>query len=251
MTLAAPTTADVGVANDSPRLLVTRRDPATQSYYPLGFLGLEGQTYTFAYLRRAVKVDSFRTLPGLSDPARRYTSERLFPIFAERVISSHRPDRQVSMEALGLSADAAPFEVLQRSGGRRIGDEIEVLPAPTAGSDGMLMVDFLVHGVRYQTLEAQARISRLAVGEQLRIVPEPDNEWDSQALLVTDCDEVCLGYVPGPLLDLLHLAQSHSVSVLRANGPEVGYHFRLLVWTRLRVPVGYRPFSGPDWETVA
>jgi hypothetical protein len=251
MTLAAPTMADARVANGSPRLLVTRRDPATQSYYPLGFLEHDGQTYAFAYLREAVMVEGFRVLPGLSDPTRRYTSERLFPIFAERVISSRRPDRQVSMKALGLRVDAAPFEVLQRSGGRRIGDEIEVLPAPTAESDGMLMVDFLVHGVRYQTLEAQARISQLVIGEQLRIVRETDNKWDSRALLVTDCDEVCLGYVPGPLLDLLHSARKSSVSVLRANGPEVGYHFRLLVRAELYVPAGSQPFSGPAWETVA
>ncbi|WP_125591668.1 HIRAN domain-containing protein [Amycolatopsis balhimycina] len=196
-------------------------------------------------------VEGFRTLPGLSDTMHRYTSERLFPIFAERVISSRRPDRQISMEALGLTVGAAPFEVLQRSGGRRVGDEIEVLPAPIADSDGALTVDFLVHGVRYQTLEAQARISQLELGELLRVVPETDNEWDSRALLVTDCDEVCLGYVPGPLLDLLHSAESCSVSVLRANGPEVGYHFRLLVRARLRVPAGYQPFSGPGWETVA
>ncbi len=251
MTLAAPTKAGVGVVDNSPRLLVTRRDPTTQSYYPLGFLRYDGHTYSFAYLRGALTVEGFRTLPGLSDPTRHYTSEHLFPIFAERVISSRRPDRQVSMEALGLSVDAAPFEVLQRSGGRRIGDEIEVLPAPTPEPDGVLTLDFLVHGVRCQTLEAQARISRLTVGEQLRIVPEADNERDERALLVTDCDQVRLGYVPGPLLDLLHAAQRRSVSVLRANGPEVGYHFRLLVRASLWVPVGYQPFSGPGWEIVA
>jgi hypothetical protein len=251
MTLAVPTTADAGVMDGSSRLLVTRRDPAKQSYYPLGFLTHDGHSYSFAYLRGVVTGEGIRTLPGLGELTHRYTSERLFPIFAERVISSRRPDRRISMEALGLSVDAAPFEVLQRSGGRRLGDEIEVLPAPTAGSDGRLTVDFLVHGVRYQTLEAQARISELAVGEQLRIVPEADNEWDSRALLVTECDEVPLGYVPGPLLDLMHSAQRSSVSVLRANGPEVGYHFRLLVRAKLCVPLGYQPFSGPGWETVA
>jgi hypothetical protein len=94
MTLAAPTTAHGGVANDSPRLLVTRRDPATQSYDPLGFLVLEGQTFTFAYLREAVAVEGFRTLPGLSDPTRRYTSKRLFRLLVRarlRVPAGYRP----------------------------------------------------------------------------------------------------------------------------------------------------------------
>jgi hypothetical protein len=251
MTLAAMTTGDAGAMVTSSRLLVTRRDSATRSYQALGFLELRDQTYTFAYLRTALADERFRTLPGLSDTARRYSSDRLFPVFAERVISARRPDRQVSMAALGLSQDAALFEVLQRSGGRRVGDTIEVLPAPTAGPNGELTIDFLVHGVRYQSSVAQDRISRLEVGERLRIVAEPDNEWNTRTLLVTDSDEVQLGYVPDPLLDVLHSADVHSVTVVRANGPEVGFHFRLLVRVNMFVPAGSQPFGGPEWNTVA
>jgi hypothetical protein len=76
------------------------------------------------------------------------------------------------------------------------------------------------------------------------------NDQDPRALLVTDRDEVALDYVPGPLLDLVHELSDREATVLRANGPEVGFHFRLLVLLAGRAPEGYRPFTGPDWETT-
>lgn len=246
---AQPIDADDLAAGPS-RLLVTRRDPDTATYRALGFLTFDGHTYRYAYLRSALKMPGFRPLPGLSDTSHVHASGQLFPIFAERVISARRPDRQTSMDALGLSREAAPFEVLQRNGGRRVGDTIEVLPAPTADANGTLVVDFLVHGVRYQPSEAQERITRLRPGEPLRIVPETDNTSDPRALLVTDRDEVPLGYVPRPLLDVVLRLAGPTVAVVRASGPEVGFHFRLLVRVVGKLTEGDQPFSGPEWELV-
>jgi hypothetical protein len=250
VTVAAEHAAGVATTTSGfSRLLVTRRDPETTTYHPLGFLTFDSTEYTFSYLRRAL-VEGFHPLPGLSDTTHAHTSDRLFPIFAERVISARRPDRQTSMEALGLDVDAAPFEVLARSGGRRVGDTIEVVPAPEAAPDGSLTVDFLAHGVRYQPPTAQERITRLRRGEQLHIVHQTDNVSDPRALLVTDRDEIPLGYVPNPLLDLVHALADRTASVVRANGPDVGFHFRLLARVAGRVEGGYQPFEGPDWETV-
>ncbi len=251
MTIAEASTTDVcATSADSSRLLVTRRDPETASYHPLGFLTFSSGTYTFRYLKKALEASGFRALPGLSEATRAHTSHRLFPIFAERVISARRPDRQTSMEALGLDIDAAPFEVLQRSGGRRVGDMIELVPAPTAMPDRSLAVDFLVHGVRYQPPEVQERITHLRAGEQLKVVHETENESDPRALLVTDCDEMPLGYVPRPLLEVVHELSDRCATVVRANPPEVGFHFRLLAQITGQVPFGYRPFEGSEWDVV-
>ncbi len=81
-------------------------------------------------------------------------------------------------------------------------------------------------------------------------MPDSDNEKDDRALLVTDEDAVPLGWVPNPLLELVHEITDPVVTVLRANGPEVGFHLRLLVGLTGRLPVGYQPFSGSRWETV-
>ena len=80
------------------RLLVTVQDPETKAYRPVGFLRYDGDQYTFAYLRREREREGFRPLPGLARAADGpLRSATLFPLFAERVISSRRPDRELSM----------------------------------------------------------------------------------------------------------------------------------------------------------
>ena len=249
MTLTPARTGDhLAPSGAADRLLVTRRDSSTGRYAALGFLTRDhNRAFAFAYLRSASESGQ-RPLPGLPSLLTTYRSDRLFPIFAERVMSSRRPDRQASLEALGLDLDAAPFEVLQRSGGLRVGDTIELLPAPVADAGDHVRFEFLVHGVRHMSREAEDRVGRLRAGEILRLVPDPQNSVQPRALLVTDCDELALGYVPDPLLDMIGRITDLTVSVVRANGPDVGFHQRLLV--RVSGVVVSPLFCGPDWAAV-
>lgn len=234
------------------RLLVTRQDNDTRLYRPIGFLCCDDGEYTFQYLKKSVESEWFSPLPGLSDVRRRYTSSQLFPIFAERVISARRPDRTETLKALGLPADAAPFEVLTRTGGRRVGDTIELVPMPVVAEDGAFSQLFLVHGVRYRTDEAQSRISGLRPGEALRLTPEPGNIVNSLAVQVEDLEGLTLGFVPDPLAEFVQgvLAdrRGYRLTVEQANGPEVGFHFRLLVRLEGYSEPGAEPYTGPDGE---
>lgn len=232
------------------RLLVTVRDHGTRRYRAVGFLRHEGDLFNFAYLRRELALDDFRPLPGLSraidGPLQ---SDSLFPLFAERVISSRRPDRQLSLDALGLPTDAAPMQVLARSQGQRVGDTIEVLPAPSVEIGEPVAFTFLTHGVRYLPEHDQNRITALTPGEPLRFQADPTNEANPRAQLVTDLGDIQLGWLPDPLIDVVNAIDEQRLSVERANGPDVGFHFRLLA--RLEGRVGQRGlFSGPDWETA-
>lgn len=232
------------------RLLVTLREPEPPRYRSAGFLTCEADgTFTFAYLRSEVAHPDFRPLPGLPATGSRLQSTHLFPLFAERVISSRRPDREETMHALGLPADAAPFEVLSRSGGRRVGDMLELLEVPHVDAGGLVELTFFAHGVRYQSEAAQARIGELHPGQELAMVPEPNNPANPEALAVRD-EPHRLGYVPDPLLRLAHDVRSGDgrLTVAQVNGPEVGFHFRLLVTMSGRV--SYPPFSEPEFETV-
>ena len=233
------------------RLLVTRQGGGLDRHYrPMGFLSMERGWFRFAYLRSVVDDPSIRPLPGLSDVRRVHEAPGLFPVFAERVMSPRRADYSYVMDALGLSHQAGPFEVLARSGGRRVGDTIELIPVPEPEEDGSLTVDYFVHGVRHMTAHAQKRISQLRFGDGLLLVAEPDNRVESRAVLVTDTERLRLGYVPSPLLDLVRALRAPLTTVLRANGPEVGFHFRLLIRTSGTFPLGHRPFTGPEWATV-
>lgn len=240
----------IGESLSTRRLLVTQRDPSVPAYRALGFLSQSPDgLFRFAYLRAAVAAPWFSPLPGLSRTDRVYSSPRLFPLFAERVISPRRPDRPMTLRALDLGADATPFEVLARSGGRRVEDHIELTPVAVPDAQGQIQFDFLVHGVRYTTAQARDRITDLRTGDPLIIEHEPTNDHNPLARLVLS-DDLTLGYVPDPLVTTVHRMTDLGAFVLRANGPEVGFHMRLLV--RLRGLVeGAAPFTGPDWVTVA
>lgn len=250
MTTTAPSTTTEALGSTVDRLLVTVRDPESRAYRPVGFLVAAVDGFTFSYLRREVSRAGFRPLPGLAravqGPVR---SERLFPLFAERVISARRPDRQVSLDALGLGLDAAPFEVLVRSHGQRVGDSIELLPAPRVSPGERMSVTFLSHGVRYLGEASQERISTLVTGENLRLERRADNVHNPRALMMTDTDAVWLGWVPDPLISLVDEVRDRELVVEQANGPEVGFHFRLLVRLQGTTGPGLL-FEGPEWATV-
>lgn len=232
------------------RLLVTRRNPETRRYLSLGLLSCEPDGYRFGYLRSAIENPDFQPLPGLGQANRAYEAEQLFPVFAERVMSSRRPDRREALASLGLPETAAPFEVLINSGGRSVGDAVELLPAPKALSDGSLTLDFLVHGVRHMSPRSQDRISELRPGEPLLLILEPENPVNARACLVSDRDRLPLGYVPDPLLPILEAMTAPSAQVVRANDARVGFHFRLAVRIEGNVGAGVQPFDGPGWALV-
>lgn len=251
--MSASSVADAATAtrprSDVPRrLLVTvRPGDATHEqhrlYRHVGFLTCREDGYEFRYVSDA---EDLRPLLGFSDLSQRYFSSEMFPLFAERIMSARRPDRVSYLEALDLSEDSGPWEVLMRSGGRRAGDMIEVVPEPYTGADGETSCMFLVHGVRHCGPEADAAISGLYRGAVLKLRWEPANPVNERAVLVLSETGVAVGYVPDPLLDYVHTVMNtgeHRLSVVRANGPEVGSHLRLLVRLDGFVPVGYQPFG--------
>lgn len=203
------------------QLLVSRQDPTTRRFSRVGTLSFDGARYTFAY-----DATTKRPLPGLP-LGKSHTSEELFPIFAERVIDSHRPERFESLEHLGLSHEAGPFQILAVSGGGRTGDTYELTPLPPSGP---VSLPFLVHGIRYLTEAERAVIDTLEPGQHLDLCEEPENPADGRALVVTR-DGGRLGYVPTPLLEYVHniMGREYGLTVERVNPASVGLHMRLLV----------------------
>ena len=199
-------------------LLVSRQDPETRRYRRVGVLSHDGHTFRFKY-----DDDVRRALPGLP-LGRVHESESLFPIFAERVMDPHRPERAETLEQLGLGAEAEPLEVLAVSGGGRTGDTYELTPLPQPGP---VSLPFLVHGIRHLTSGERAAIDDLKPGDRLELRCEPDNEFNERALLVRQTGD----RLPDPLLDCVHriMERPFELVVDRVNPPEAGMHMRLLV----------------------
>lgn len=237
------------------RLIVTRRGVGDGTYRAIGYLDRvahnDGYTFEFSYLAAAVECAGFVPIVGFRDIHRRYSSRRLFPSFAERVISARRPDRPQYLESLDLGTDADAWEILSASGGHREGDPIELISLPRYDRDThATAAHFLAHGVRYRGERVSDHITRLAAGRRLSLRPEPTNEIDERAVQILD-NETHLGYVPSPLLDYVHSVLSggdHSLTVVRANPPGTHAHLRLLL--RLTGKCDEYVFDRGEWRSA-
>jgi len=235
------------------RLIVAWQNPETRVIAPVGLLGCTDGRYTFVYLKGALELEGFRPLLGLPDFHEHYTAERLFPIFAQRVMGSGRPDYGRYLDLLRLRADASPLRILSRSGGRREGDSLFLVQEPAVRDDGLSRAIFFVHGVRHIP-EASARIAGLTEGAELQLQPVPDNPVNPLALLVTAGDSSPLGYVPDLLVDYMHKLleiDEPKLVVLQRNDEDSPPNLRLLVECTGLLPAGYIPFSGSQWGAIA
>ena len=247
---ASPLCADGKVG--PPRLLVAWQDPRNRTIAPIGVLEKTGDDFSFAYLRRVMDIPGFRPLLGFGDLERRYRSPSLFPLFAQRLMDSRRPDYRRYLTVLALSDGASPLVVLGRSGGRRAGDSIFLLPEPHVSVSGQTSAVFFVHGARYRQ-GAEARTATLREGEPLELRDDPENRVNRRALLVSR-EGAELGWVPDLLLDYVHHVRDSgemTIQVAQVNGPDVPPNLRLMVRLQGSVSNGYLPFHGPEWATTA
>lgn len=235
-------------------LAVAWQHPVTRAMAPVGMLTAADGRFTFAYLPRARDVDGFQPFLGFRDWGRHYVSERLFPLFAQRVMSPNRPDYPRYLRSLRLPADSTGWSILGRSQGSREGDGIRLFPEPVVDEDGATRSTFFVNGLRHRMAQDPAvgsALERLEPGQELFLVEEPDNPVDQQALLVTAEDGVALAWVPSLMLDYVHEVRATGairLVVEAVNGGDVPAGYRLLVTLTGEFRVGSQPFSGDAWE---
>jgi hypothetical protein len=238
------------------QLVVTWQHPIERSISPVAMLSYDGQTYSFHYIRNALDVPGFRPFLGFPDLDRWYTSPTLFPLFAQRAMAPRRPDFTRWVTRLGLSEDASPWEQITRSGGRRQGDTIQLFPVPRV-SGGRMECDFLVHGMRHiierpipvadmivivTRDQLEHELAMLRPGAQLALCDEPTNPSNPRAILTTTLSDEEVHRMP-------HRARA-TVTVRTVNGPEAGWHLRVLANLSAEVPDSFEVFSGPSWEPV-
>jgi hypothetical protein len=249
------------------RLVVAWQHPVERSIDPVGFLTYDGHIYRFTYVRNALQVKDFRPLLGFADLHRRYSSEELFPLFAQRAMDPRRPDYQRYVDRLGLEGEPGPWEQITRSQGRRQGDTIQLLPEPTLDGDELTCL-FLIHGIRhahevprnlngrqfeFTRRQVETALDQLVPGAQLTLGAEPGNPVNPLAMMVVGSD-VPLGWVPDLLAeDVRRLMSSANVTVTveHVNGPDAPWHLRLLARLRAAPAGGFRFFTGERWTSLA
>jgi hypothetical protein len=243
------------------RLYVGWRDPETERIWPVGLLvRREGQTgavrFIFAYLELAPQLERFRPFASFPDLHAVYESPSLFPMFTNRIMPRERPDYAAHLERLDLPGEPEPFEVLQRSGGFRATDRVEVFPEPEVDpATGRLRCLFFSRGIDHIEGGSEA-VSLLQVGDPLSLVDEPDNPVNPRALLLHAPSGSIVGYAPDYLVEFLHEVRELcdgdvSVRVEHVNPPETPPHLRLLCGVESCTPAGYRPFSEARFRSLS
>lgn len=215
---------------------------------------LKGTRFRFVYLKGAERHGDFPGLPGLADTYTTHESRALFPVFANRVMPRDRADYGSFVEQLDLSVEADPFEVLGRSEGVRETDRIEVFPGPEATPDGRLCTLFFARGIRHLEGASEA-VAGLRVGDELILQAERTNPVNSRAMLLNTRTGASVGWAPDYLLDLLHELEhlngdAPTIVVEHVNPSSVAPHLRLLCRATAPWPVGYAPFTGPDFQPL-
>ena len=240
-------------------LYVSWRDPESGSICPIGrlvrVLGPERESYNFVYLKLAERLPGFEPLPGLPDLYARYDSERLFPVFANRVMPRTRPEFDLLAARVDLTGDADPFEVLALSGGRRATDRVEVFLAPERTDDGSSTVLFFARGIRH-VLGASDAVANLQPGDRLILTDDPDNAFNPRAVILRESDGRHLGWVPDYLVEHVHDLRELNgddpvVSVEHVNDDTAPPHMRLLCRLTGPWPDGYVPFSDASFQPLA
>ncbi|MCU1484396.1 MAG: uncharacterized protein JWN67_1142 [Actinomycetia bacterium] len=214
----------------------------TRQFVHVGWLRSSTSLFTFGYTPDAELDQDFEPFAPFPDLRETYSSAVLFPFFADRVASAAQPGFDDVITALGLKrAEATPVELLARSWGRSSHDTIQIVPEPVEHPDGTQTRLFLVSGVSHVDEDNPGRvtkvISKLKPGRRLSLREEPENPFNSHALVIeVDGDQV--GWMPDYLLDEVHKAQAGTaivdVAVEQANGPEAPWHLRLLCRLEVR-----------------
>lgn len=239
------------------RLYVSWRDPLG-SIHPIGLLVrrcyADRERFLFGYLKLAEHLPDFRPLPGLTDLHRRYESRSLFPVFANRLMPRSRPDFDLLAHRVDLDGDADPFEVMARSGGLRATDRIEVFSAPVHSPDGGSTCLFFARGIRHIEGAEQA-VADLAVGDQLVLSHDPQNEFNPRAMLMRATDGRSVGYVPDYLLEHIYELRDLNgadpeILVEHLNDAATAAHLRLLCRLNAPWPDGYEPFSDARFKPL-
>lgn len=224
---------------------------------PVGRLEHDGGLYRFCYTRGAQR-EGFRLFSGMAQLDKVYESEELFPLFANRLLPTSRPEYDAYLRWSGFDPDNPPdpIVVLGVTEGIRQTDAIEVFPCPVPDAGGCFLNKFFLHGIRWMSPAVVERIARLEQNEPLKLMADFQNATDPRAVAVrTEEDRTMIGYVPRYLArDVWRLVQECDVDFIDLSVASVNqdapFQNRLLCRMSACWPDGFRPCSGDEFLPV-
>ncbi len=244
-------------------LFLAWQDPASRGWFPIGRLQSFGESYWFVYTNgaeHARQKAGFQGLIAFPDMRAVYVSDRLFPLFANRLLQPSRGEYREYLTWLSVpDSENSPVAILARSGGRRATDTLEVFPCPEPNENGEYEFHFLVHGVSHIPEPSAHRALQLKPGEPLLAMRDCQNPKDPEAVALRtaetfDGDMFLIGYCPRYLqadfLKLVKRDDSLKITVERVNPPPAPIQLRVLCKALTRWPEGFNPFDSEEYEPL-
>lgn len=188
----------MSVANGRDYLYLIWRSNITREQEVVAELSKNGQ-YEFEYregVKKAIE-EGFTPLVAFPDITKKYVSENLFPAITSRLPDKKRPDMDKILKKYGLK-EYDPYSLLKRSGARLPIDDIYFVD-PILNISEPFERKFYIAGPRYYLACEGKDCSKsmsVAVGDELFLVEEPENEKDKTAIKLVNNNEQTLGYIP-------------------------------------------------------
>ena len=161
----------------------------------IGTISVSEGRYTFSYSEEFKESNESKEQPLIPflDIDKVYTSEKLFPVFSSRLPDRKRKDIEQILKKYEMDY-YDEFTLLQRSKGRLPIDLLEFIePLDVEEVDGAEME---VAGVsHYAACNKKEKHLLVEVGDQLQLSFEPENQYDSSAIMLKYNNEQ-IGYVP-------------------------------------------------------
>jgi hypothetical protein len=241
------------------KLFLAWQNPETRHWFPIGLLTFDGEYYGFSYtngVEKARAESNFQLLHSFPEVDKIYKSKTIFPLFANRLMPSSRPDYPHYINWLNISENEFNLmNILARSGGNKVTDTFEVFPYPEKNQEGNFAINFFIHGLRYMPQCSQDYIANLKTEEPLFLIRDCQNPSDDNALLLRTENNLNLGYCPRYLTkDIINLLeinpQSVEVVVKKINLPPAPIQLRLLCSLTAPWYDHFSPFSDEIYQPI-
>lgn len=174
------------------------KDTESRRQYVVGQLSKNGQ-FEFNYgmeIEEAIK-NGFKLLISFDDIKKVYKSDILFPVFSSRLPDKKRKDIDKILLKYGLDK-FDEYKLLKKSGARLPIDNFEFIdPILEKDSDDIERIFYIAgprHFIGCEGKDCDKSVD-LQVGDELKLVLEPNNKFDSNAIMIF-YKNIHIGYIP-------------------------------------------------------
>ncbi|WP_045466716.1 HIRAN domain-containing protein [Vibrio hyugaensis] len=233
-------------------VFVIWKDSDGGMWHPVAKLTRTTDGFRFNYTKGA-DHKNFIAFPRMDDLSKVYHSATLFSFFTNRLIPTNRPEFKKMLEWSDIDPEGYDeLDLLGVSGGARKTDEFRIISEPEVSQRGQYKIRFFVSGIRHLDEVSATRVTKLQVGEELKLLLEDSNPHDCMAVLLATGDNVPIGYCPKYFnCDIRALLaepelDSYSLRVVKLN-EESPAQFRVLCEFVTKWPQGFTPLVSEEY----